>query len=272
MHPVIGDFISRNFYERFNPEERIYPGLSASIFAHNLPGTGNRPVAWLEVPASFGAHSRRGTSWIRQAEIDAIADQLIEWMNCEEGKSLTFGVISFYKAQADLIRKSLNKLGADESRLRVGTVDAFQGMEFDVVFLSMVRTLPKNFDGAVSRQHNEPAVEAGDAGDKSLFGSIKRIFDNGSGAPRADGEPSAALQTSYQPAGDLGEQKQAQKLFGHLCLYNRLNVAMSRQKRLLVVAGDSSLLGIGIAEKYIPGLVDFYDLCRREGVMISCRQ
>lgn len=272
MHPVIGDFISRNFYERFNPEERIYPGLSASVFAHNLPGTGNRPVAWLEVPASLGAHSRRGTSWIRQAEIDAIADQLFEWMNCEEGKSLTFGVISFYKAQADLIRKSLNKLEADESRLRVGTVDAFQGMEFDVVFLSMVRTLPKNFDGTASRQHNESAVGAGDAGDKSLFGSIKRIFDNGSEAPRTDGDPSAALQTSYQPAGDPGEQKQAQKLFGHLCLYNRLNVAMSRQKRLLVVAGDSSLLGIRIAEKYIPGLVDFYDLCRREGVMISCRQ
>ncbi len=27
-----------------------------------------------------------------------------------------------------------------EERLRIGTVDAFQGMEFDVVFLSMVRS------------------------------------------------------------------------------------------------------------------------------------
>lgn len=272
MHPVIGDFISRNFYERFDPKERIYSGLPASVFAHNLPGTRNKPVAWLEVPTSLGAHSKRGTSWIRQAEIDAIADQLFKWMNCEEGKSLTFGVISFYKAQADLIRKSLDKLGADESRLRVGTVDAFQGMEFDVVFLSMVRTLPKNFDSTARQQTNRPDVGEGDQRSKYVFGRIKRIFDSGGRGPQTADESSVPPQLNYQPANNPEEQKQAQKMFGHLCLYNRLNVAMSRQKKLLVVAGDSSLLGIGIAEKYIPGLVDFYDLCRREGVMIQCQQ
>ena len=223
MHPVIGDFISRNFYERFDPAEKISSGLPASVFAHNLPGTDNKPIAWLEVPTVLGAHSRRGTSWIRQAEIDAIADQIFEWMNSPEGERLTFGVISFYKAQADLMRRSLQNLGVDESRLRVGTVDAFQGMEFDVVFLSMVRTLPKGLVEEADR-------EAMDA-----------------------------------------DRRHAQRLFGHLCLYNRLNVAMSRQKRLLVVAGDSSLLNSELARAFIPGLVDFYDLCQREGVVMQCR-
>ena len=31
-----------------------------------------------------------------------------------------------------------------EERLRIGTVDAFQGMEFDIVFLSMVRSQDMN--------------------------------------------------------------------------------------------------------------------------------
>ena len=225
MHPMIGDFISRNFYERFDPAERISSGLPAPAFAHNLPGTDNKPIAWLEVPSSIDSHERRGTSWIRQSEIDAIADQIIEWMNSPEGERLTFGVISFYKAQADLMRKALQNLGVDEKRLRVGTVDAFQGMEFDVVFLSMVRTLPKDFND----KKDQPSSE------------------------------------------DSEGRRVAQRTFGHLCLYNRLNVAMSRQKRLLVVAGDSSLLNSDLAREFIPGLVDFHDLCQKEGVMIQCR-
>ena len=71
---------------------------------------------------------------------------------------------------------------------------------------------------------------------------------------------------------DPEEQKAAQRLFGHLCLYNRLNVSMSRQKRLLVVAGDSALLSIDLADKFIPGLVDFYETCEKEGVILQCQQ
>jgi len=67
-------------------------------------------------------------------------------------------------------------------------------------------------------------------------------------------------------------EKQARILFGHLCLYNRLNVSMSRQKRLLVVAGDSGLLKSDLAADFIPGLVDFYNLCddRKKGKILPC--
>ena len=97
-------------------------------------------------------------------------------------------------------------------------MDSFQGMEFDVVFLSMVRTFPQHW------------------------------------APK-----------------DEEREKQARGLFGHLCLYNRLNVSMSRQKKLLVVAGDSALLQNDLAEEFIPGLVDFLRLCQREGRFLHCR-
>jgi hypothetical protein len=217
MHPLLGNFISRNFYERFDPSEKFGSGRPASDFAHNLPGTGGKPVAWLNVPAEKGKHQRSGTSWTRPAEATVIARQLQTWMNSEAGQDLSFGVISFYKAQAELINKQLGTIANDDKKLRIGTVDSFQGMEFDVVFLSMVRTLTQN----------------------------------------------------CKPKDD-DREKQARMLFGHLCLYNRLNVSMSRQKKLLVVVGDSGLLQSTLAAEFVPGLVDFHKLCQEQGVTLQC--
>lgn len=218
MHPLLGDFVSRNFYERFDPSEKFGSGRPDLDFAHSLPGTQGRPAVWMDIPAGKGRHNRAGTSWIRRAEATAIAQQLRLWMDSEEGQYLSFGVISFYKAQAELIKRQLGAFAKRYSRLRIGTVDSFQGMEFDVVFLSMVRTMPANWK------------------------------------PRSD-----------------DEEVQARGLFGHLCLYNRLNVSMSRQKRLLVVAGDPGLLQSDLAAKHIPGLVDFHKLCCERGRVLPCR-
>jgi hypothetical protein len=217
MHPLLGDFISRNFYERFDPSEEFGSGRPASDFAHNLPNTGGKPAVWLDVPAEKNKHQRSGTSWTRPVEATVIVRQLQAWMSSDAGQKLSFGVISFYKAQAELIKKQLGTITDDDKKLRVGTVDSFQGMEFDVVFLSMVRTLPQN----------------------------------------------------WKPKDD-DREKQARTLFGHLCLYNRLNVSMSRQKKLLVVAGDSGLLQSNLAAEFVPGLVDFYKLCQEEGAILQC--
>lgn len=220
MHPLLGQFVSRNFYERFDASERFGSGRPESDFAHSLPGTAGRPAIWLDVPTAKGKHLRKKgeTSWTRPAESIAIAHQLHAWMTSKAGQDLSFGVISFYKAQAELIKKQLGLLAKSEDRLRIGTVDSFQGMEFDVVILSMVRTMPDNWRS------------------------------------RSD-----------------DEETQARGLFGHLCLYNRLNVSMSRQKKLLAVAGDPGLLRNDLSVKFIPGLVDFYQLCQTHGRVIPCR-
>ena len=110
MHPLLGDFISRNFYERFDRRRNSVPDEPASDFVHNLPDTDGKPAAWLDVPAAKGKHERRGTSWTRPAEATAIARQLQEWMNSDAGKNLSFGVISFYKAQAELIKTQLGTI------------------------------------------------------------------------------------------------------------------------------------------------------------------
>jgi hypothetical protein len=39
---------------------------------------------------------------------------------------------------------------------------------------------------------------------------------------------------------------------------------MSRQKKLLVVVGDAGALQNQLAEDFVPGLVDFLQLCQRE--------
>lgn len=222
MHPVLGNFVSRNFYERFDKPggqtEAFGSGRPESDFRHALPDTDGKPAIWLDVPLGKGKHERVGTSWIRRAEATAIAHQLQAWLNSTEGQGLSFGVISFYKAQAELIKRQLGTVTDDGKKLRIGTVDSFQGMEFDVVFLSMVRTLPPNWH------------------------------------PRSD-----------------DEELQARGLFGHLCLYNRLNVAMSRQKKLLVVSGDSGLLRSDLAMRHVPGLVDYLRLCEIEGRVLACR-
>lgn len=230
MHPLLGEFVSRNFYEHFDVTERFGSGLGAECFAFDLPEMDNRPLAWLSVPFAKGSHMREGTSWKREAEISAIAKRLKAWIDYAEahpkpdGKPLSFGVISFYKAQTDAIAAKFKGWFEDtdetrraekEKRLRIGTVDSFQGMEFDVVFLSMVRTKTDRF----------------------------------------------------KPTGD--DERDARRLFGHLCLYNRLNVAMSRQKRLLVVVGDPELVQGDLAERKIHGLADFYRLCREKGVLLQ---
>ena len=228
MHPLLGSFISRNFYERFDPTEQFGSGRPVSDFTHALSSTNGKPAVWLDVPAQIGRHQKDGTSWTRPAEATVIVRKLNEWMSSDAGKGLSFGVISFYKAQADLIKKQLRNIADDDKKLRVGTVDSFQGMEFDVVFLSMVRTMPSR---------------------ESIEACKRRVISKGE---------------------SWTDTKEAQFCFGHLCLYNRLNVSMSRQKKLLVVVGDAGALQNQLAEDFVPGLVDFLQLCRREGVALSC--
>ncbi|KWO11897.1 hypothetical protein WM26_16130 [Burkholderia cepacia] len=222
MHPLLGDFVSAQFYAPHG--EGFRSPTPAEEFVHGLPGYGG-PAAWLSVPRELGAE-RPGQSKSRDIEAELVVQELVRLMDAEEGRNLTFGVISFYAAQIDSIGKALEaagvarkagkaweiaepyrelrlKNGRIAERLRFGTVDAFQGMEFDVVFLSMVRS-------------NEL--------------------------------PDAT-------------KKQRRARFGHLTSPNRLCVAMSRQKRLLVIAGDETMLHGPNASLAIGPLVDFRQLC-----------
>ncbi len=241
MHPLIGEFVSCHFYGG-----QLESPLPAEQFAQQLPGLEGRPACWLDVPYSRETDEKReGTSRVRVVEAQAAVRLLRLWMDSEAGRSLTFGVISFYKAQNGELYRALESEGMAvrhdkvwrieepyrtlrdgeqiRERLRIGTVDAFQGMEFDVVLLLMVRT------------RSVPL----------------HLEDN---------------ERAYN------------KVFGHLRSKNRLCVSMSRAKKVLAVIGDKALAqspearnrGDGQGpELGIPELADFADLCGEQGIVME---
>ncbi|MET9244955.1 AAA domain-containing protein [Nonomuraea sp. NPDC003709] len=155
MHPVLGSFVSDNFYD-----EPLHNGREAVEFTHGIDRYGEVPAVWIPVPLSSGGETQRGTSRARNAEATVIAGEIAALI--EQYPQFTFGVITFYAAQVIEIWKELKKAGLAEfteadgwrpiprlcrdedgtplDRLRVGTVDAFQGMEFSVTYLSTVRS------------------------------------------------------------------------------------------------------------------------------------
>ena len=226
MHPTLGDFISKQFYESEGLDV-LHSGRPAQDFAHAIPGYEGTCAAWLDVPDGKEKYLKPG--YERQAEAGAIAKE-VKRIADSCGPTLSIGVISFYRAQCDLILKefvaqglaeeqdgeiriarSYRQTESGDERLRVGTVDAFQGKEFDVVFLSIVRAN----DIVVSEQTQ---------------GNERERLLNGK--------------------------------YGHLRLANRLNVAMSRQRKLLVAVGQKRMAeGLAAAEA-VPALAAFLKLCR----------
>lgn len=209
MHPTLGNFASDQFYRPHG--EGFDSPRPKTDFVHNLPKIENKCAVWLDVPMSEdNKETKEGNSLMRPAEAKSIIKQLLEWKTSPEGKSLTYGVITFYRAQADYISKLAKQNDVlaesiESGELRINTVDAFQGMEFDVVFLSVVRTCAS---------------------------------------------------------------KNQDRKYGFLTSKNRLCVALTRQKKVLVICGDTGLLKLDDAhdkDNGIPELCAFYEnLCHGE--------
>jgi hypothetical protein len=222
MHPTLGDFVSRSFYER-KGDARIRSPRTADDFRHGLCAFTRgeeRVAAWVDVPRGEGGE-HGGRSRARQCEAVRVAKLARSILDADA--SLSVGVISFYSAQVRAIASELGRLDVMEEhrgewkvaedwrtgrgrngeaieRFRLGTVDAFQGKEFDVVILSITRSneLPEGTDA------------------------------------------------------------QRRKKYGHLMLDNRLCVATSRQRRLLISVGDLAFVRSASA---LPALQGFIELC-----------
>ena len=228
MHPVLGQFVSDTFYEQ-KYGEGFCSGRPAADFAMDVSGYGEKVAAFIDVPAARGRESGH-PSRRRDPEARVVMEEARRLM--AEHPDLSIGVISFYAAQVEALARAgmqYDVVEADEEhgwriadawretrrdgeiveRLRIGTVDAFQGKEFDIVLLSMTRSNQQ--DGA-----RNPRMK-----------------------------------------------------YGHLMLENRLCVAMSRQRRMLIVVGDAEMLESPGAATAVPALVSFAALCKGEhGVIV----
>ena len=86
-HPVLGTFISEQFYAPFG-ENLSNGNPDASAFAHNLPAYGRAACGWIDVPVARGAERKAGTSISRPVEADVIVRELSSGLQAFEGPHL----------------------------------------------------------------------------------------------------------------------------------------------------------------------------------------
>lgn len=212
MHPAINDAIAQFYKEdgglncglplqevnhsSFDNWDSRYHGLKfKDIIA---PDT---HTIWVDVSSP---EIKEGTSRVNFGEIEAIDNiltalknsdgkkELDEWLSNQTLEEKQIGLISFYGKQIHSINKML-KEKHDELPIRLSTVDRFQGMERNIMIVSMVRS-------------NKIASFPGQQPDFELHPVL--------------GYPS-------------------QESLGFAESPNRLNVALSRARRLLIIVGDS---------------------------------
>ena len=176
MHPTLGTYIDDNFYRKYNESEHVGNGIEdAGYFSHNLPGIENKACIWYDMPYDGENKGEKAKSKYRIKEAEAIARHIKKMLQSDGGKEFTYGIITFYREQVNAINRALadpsiqilvkddadhyvlnpeyKKNNRDVNEIiKVGTVDAFQGMEFDVVYLSMVRSNDTEVDVTVESQ------------------------------------------------------------------------------------------------------------------------
>lgn len=197
MPQKLSDFVSRNFY---GDETHIQTGKNPNDCIHHVSRytkkNGNCKCAvWENVDSKESGK----ISKTNEAEAELIIKRIKEIIKETDE---TIGVIASYSAQTRLIDKIAKsdaelKKKIDNKHLEIGSIDAFQGRQFDIVFFSVVRS-----------------------NDRNNFGFLKSE--------------------------------------------NRLNVAFSRQKKLLVIVGNRKMYETEKAQEEVPALKEFIKLADEE--------
>jgi hypothetical protein len=150
MHELLGRFVSDQFYDGKLGSAAVTANYRHGLENYRL-GNGDDCVAcWIDVPViqkvdrTIGKEKRGKTrSLSREGEADAIRYAVRDILKRQPEQKI--GVISFYADQVALIRDKLKTIGGDladvvKKNVRVGTIDAFQGEQFPIIFLSMTRS------------------------------------------------------------------------------------------------------------------------------------
>lgn len=229
--PFLGQIISDNIYDK-----ELNSPRANNEFETNIDTLDNKLAVWMNVPqqsnetdminaAKGEMGARNSTSRIRPLEADRIVKHIRKLIDDETCNGITVGVITGYSLQRDYIKRKLKEANIIEQngdviqkerikRIKVGTIDGFQGQEFDVVYFSLVVTV----------NNKKP----------------------------------------FRPNRPSGK-------YGFVVSEDRMNVAFSRQKKTLILVGDSKIIDEitkdnkqyeKIHKKKLLGLfTHFYSLC-----------
>lgn len=130
MHPTIGDFVSKLFYDG-----KVVSATKPNDRMLNIPGLEN-PIKFIDT-SGLGIEAReqrQGLSLYNDGEIRVIEERLLPMLESaiEAGKSI--GILSPYGAQVTRMRQRFPKL-----KKHIFTIDSIQGEEYDIVVFSFVR-------------------------------------------------------------------------------------------------------------------------------------
>lgn len=209
MHPAINDTVKQFYIDDGGLNCGIPENIADSDDLshplnryHGVTANKSTHVIWLN---TVSPEIKSGTSRVNHGEVEAI-DWLLSYFKKSPGyekfisnwsdkqlEEKQIGIITFYGAQASLLSKL--KLKYPEVPLRISPVDRFQGMERNIVIVSLVRS------NSIAQHPNQ------------LPDFNNPLFNE-------DGYPQ-------------------QNSLGFAEFPNRLNVALSRAKRLLIVVGNS---------------------------------
>lgn len=143
MHPEIGNFISDVFYDG-----KVNMGENTISQFISLPSPYNEPIHFVDTdmrPENW--EKRDGQSFVNTCEANLICTELLPLID-QAGlpKETSLAIITPYSGQRELLKKLLN--GTEHYR-SVYTIDSIQGMEFDIVIFSFVRSFSKKYDRVV---------------------------------------------------------------------------------------------------------------------------
>jgi len=155
MHPQISAFVSDHFYDGMLEDG---PGPCSQEedveFEDMVREQGFNHVQWFDTAGLKSNEAKEGgkPSYVNRAEAEEVVAHLVTFEKSEvmkvmraRGKQVTIGIITPYRAQEDEMKRIFDahprlcrSLNMDLNR-DIGTVDAFQGQERDIVILSTVR-------------------------------------------------------------------------------------------------------------------------------------
>lgn len=130
MHPAIGDFVSKLFYNG-----KVVSARTASECSLNIKGL-EEPIIFVDTSGmgSEARETRQGMSLYNDGEILAIEEELLPMLKSALDAGASIGILSPYGAQVNRMRQRFPEL-----KNHIFTIDSIQGEEYDVVVFSFVR-------------------------------------------------------------------------------------------------------------------------------------
>ncbi len=135
-HPHIASIADSLFYA---PRGKRLTILTDTREQLSVAGSKKPRAAWDDVPDGNARQGPGRQSWLNQREAELAAARA-RWLLQTLPAAATIGIVTPFKAQADLIVRELGDIGEAAQRVRVGTVHTFQGGQCDAIIFSLVAT------------------------------------------------------------------------------------------------------------------------------------